>query len=130
MSRYCLDTSAYSRFQRGEGSVVDLIDSASWLGLPAIVLGELWTGFLRGSQPERNAGNLREFVGHSVVEVIAIDEEIARIYGEIVNDLREQGRPLPTNDVWIAAAAIRSGAPVLTFDSHFESISRVGTRLL
>ncbi|HEY3567135.1 MAG TPA: hypothetical protein VGP73_04305 [Thermoanaerobaculia bacterium] len=47
MSRYCLDTSAYSHFKRGDPAVVDLIDRADWLGLPSIALGELWIGFLQ-----------------------------------------------------------------------------------
>ena len=49
MSRYCLDTSAYSHFKRGDPAVVDLIDRADWLGLPSIALGEIWIGFLLGN---------------------------------------------------------------------------------
>lgn len=54
MRRYCLDTSAYGFFNRGDQAVVEIIDSADWLGLPAVTLGELETGFLLGSRRKEN----------------------------------------------------------------------------
>lgn len=68
MSRYCLDTSAYSRFQRGDRQVVELLDRAEWVGVPAVVLGELWTGFLLGSRAEANRIALQRFLAHPAVE--------------------------------------------------------------
>ena len=130
MSRFCLDTSAYSHFKRGDSRVVDLIDSAEWLGLPAVVLGELWIGFLLGGHIERNASELRDFLASPVVELVLVDEDVSRIYAEIVVDLRRTGTPVPTNDVWVAAAAARAGATVLTYDSHFRAISRVGSMVV
>ena len=130
MTRLCLDTSAYSNFQRGEPRVVDLVDRAGWIGVPGVVVGELWAGFLHGSRPEQNAGELETFLRHAVVEVLRVDEHVARIYGEIVDDLRRKGRPLPTNDVWVAATAAHAGAVVLTFDEHFRAVERVGTIVL
>lgn len=130
MSRYCLDTSAYSRFQRGNPNLVDLLDQAEWVGVPTVTLGELRTGFLQGRHRARNESELREFLANPVVEVLAVDEEASRHYAEIVVDLRRTGTPLPTNDIWIAAAAARWGALVLTFDHHFEKIARVGSVVL
>ena len=130
MTRLCLDTSAYSNFQRGHPAAVAHVDRAEWIGLPSVVLGELWAGFLLGVHTDRNAKELGEFLDHPVVEVVRSDAEAARIYGEIVVDLRRKGTPLPTNDVWIAAAAARAGAAVLTFDAHFREITRVGVLVL
>lgn len=130
MSRYCLDTSAYSRFQTGEPRVVALLDEAEWIGVPAVVLGELWAGSLQGKRVEANSRDLHEFLRHPLVHELPVDREVARIFGEIVADLRSRGAPLPTNDVWVAATAARAGAAVLTFDSHFGKIGRVGTLLL
>lgn len=59
MNRICLDTSAYSHFRRGEARTVQVIDSAEWVGLPSIVLGELWAGFLLGTRTERNVAELQ-----------------------------------------------------------------------
>jgi tRNA(fMet)-specific endonuclease VapC len=130
VSRWCLDTSAYSHFKRGERPAVDAIDSAEWVGVPTVVLGELWSGFLQGRHLERNRTELEEFLSSPFVEVLPVDDQVARIYAEIVVDLRRRATPLPTNDIWIAAIASRAGGTVLTYDGHFTSITRVGSVVL
>ena len=130
MTRICLDTSAYSNFQRGQSGAVELIDAADWIGMPSVTLGELWAGFLLGRRVESNAAQLREFLAHPVVKIVKVDDDVAQIYGEIVVDLRTRGEPLPTNDIWIAATAARAGATVLTSDAHFRAIARVGAVVL
>ena len=130
MSRYCLDTSAYSHFKRGHPRVVEIIDGADWIGVPAVVVGELWVGFLLGERLERNEAELAEFLRHPVVEELPMDGEVGRVYAEIVVALRKNGTALPSNDIWIAAAAARAGATVLTYDSHFSAIARAGSLVL
>jgi predicted nucleic acid-binding protein len=130
MSRLCLDTSAYSHFKRGDPSVVELLDSAEWIGMPAIVLGELRVGFLLGSRATANESELREFLAVPVVEIVGVDAEVSRHYAEIVVDLRRAGTPISTNDIWIAATAAREGALVVSYDNHFRAISRVGSVIL
>ncbi len=130
MTRFCLDTSAYSNFSRGEPRVVAHLDAAHWIGVPSIVLGELWAGFLGGSRPAANNAQLDEFLAHPAVEVVATDGNVARVYAEVFADLRAQGRPVPTNDLWIAATAVHVGATLLTFDAHFRGITRVGAVVL
>lgn len=130
MSRYCLDTSAYSHFKRGEERVAALLDGAEWIGMPAITLGELRSGFLLGGRREANEAELREFLSNPVVEELRVDGEASRHYAEIVVDLRRAGTPIPTNDIWIAAVAAREGALVVTYDPHFDRIARVGSVIL
>lgn len=130
MSRYCLDTSAYAQFKRGEADVVTLISGAKWVGVPVVVLGELRAGFLLGNRVEQNESELREFLDHPATAVLDVDEETSLLYAEIVLALRRAGTPIPTNDVWIAALAARDGATVLTYDSHFSTIARIGVRIL
>lgn len=130
MRRYCLDTSAYSFFNRGDQAVVELIDSADWLGLPAVTLGELETGFLLGSRRKENQDVLREFMENPVVEEIPVHSAIAGVYAEIVVTLRRAGNPIPTNDIWIAASAHYTNSAVLTYDSHFELIAQVRSVVL
>lgn len=125
MSRYCLDTSAYSNFKRGDTQVVALVDGAEWLGLSSIALGEIWIGFLGGGRLEQNQADLAEFLSSPLVEELAIDHETGRIYAEMVVSLRRAGTPVPSNDIWIAAAAVQAGVPVVTYDGHFESIRQV-----
>ena len=130
MSRYCLDTSAYSHLMRGDPEVARLVDQAEWIGMPAITAGELRTGFLFGRRRLENESELVEFLNHPVVQLVPVDLEVSRLFAEIVVDLRRAGRPLPTNDIWIAASSARAGALVLTFDRHFEEIARVGSVVL
>ena len=130
MTRICLDTSAYSHFKRGHAPSVESIASAKTVFVPAIVLGELRTGFRLGRNAEENERSLAAFVSSPSVEVIDVDDEVASIYAELIVDLRRAGTPLPTNDIWIAACAIREGATVLTYDEHFTEIRRAGASIL
>lgn len=127
MTSFCLDTSAYSNFRRGNEEVASLLDRAELVGVPTIALGELRTGFLLGSKHRRNEAELEAFLDNPVVEVFSVDSETSRHYAGIVAELRKAGTPVPTNDIWIAAIAARSGTTVLTCDDHFERIGRVGS---
>ena len=130
MSRYALDTSAYGAFRRQDPRVITLIDEASWIGMPSIVLGELFSGFANGTRTRQNQDLLQSFLAHPVVETLAVDESVASIYSELLTALRQQGTPIPTNDIWIAATAIRHGAPLVTSDQHFHRVVRLATILL
>ena len=110
--------------------MVELMDAAEWIGLPAIAMGELRTGFLLGGRAEENEAELREFLDNPVVVELPVEGEVSRHFAEIVVELRRSGAPLPSNDLWIAATAARHGALVLTYDRHFERISRVGSIVL
>lgn len=107
-----------------------LLDGAERVGVPAITLGELRAGFRLGGREERNEAELAEFLANPVVEVLALDAEASRHYGQIVADLRRAGTPVPTNHIWIAATAARHGSTVLTYDDHFARIVRVGSVVL
>jgi tRNA(fMet)-specific endonuclease VapC len=128
--RLCVDTSAYSRFKGGDAPVVQHLDSAAWIGVPTVVLGELEAGFRLGRHRERNLDELERFLSHPSVDVVVVDRDVARLYGEIVIDLRRRGTPLPTNDVWIAACAARTAATLLTYGRHFATVDRIGVLLL
>ena len=130
MTRYVLDTSGYSHFKRGDAEIVEIVDGAEWIGVPSIVLGELWTGFALGRRKKDNERELREFLSNPAVEELTVDAAVARVYAEIVVSLRETGTPLPVNDIWIAACAAKAGASVLTYDAHFRKIRRVGSIVL
>lgn len=130
MRRICLDTSGYSHFKHNDPQVVRIVSEAREVGLPVIALGELGAGFLRGSRQRENERELRRFLSYPVVRVLVVDEEGASLYAQIVQELREAGTPIPTNDIWIGALAAREGATVVTYDHHFEHIRRVGSVIL
>lgn len=130
MSRYCLDTVAYSHFKRGEENVAAILDRADWIGVPVIVIGELCAGFAKGSRLQKNLDELDDFLGLPVVETLPVDRRVAEVFGEIIEDLRRKGRPIPVNDIWIAATSFCAGATLLTWDAHFRTIPRVGALVL
>ena len=110
--------------------MVDALSHASWVGVAAIVLGELRAGFLAGGQAQKNEAELERFLANPVVKVLDVEDDAATAYAEIVIALRRAGTPLPSNDIWIAAVAAREGASVLTYDEHFTLVARVSTHLL
>jgi tRNA(fMet)-specific endonuclease VapC len=130
MSRYCLDTVAYSHFKRNEPRVVSLLDRAEWIGVPAIVLGELFAGFEQGKHAAKNVAELEEFLSVPVVEVLPVDRLTAEIFGKFLADLRRRGRPIPVNDIWIAATCARAGATLITWDAHFRELPLIGSLIL
>jgi len=130
VSRVCLDTSAYSNFCRGCEQVVEILDRARNVYVPAVVLGELRAGFTLGRRRDANEVQLQRFLAEPVVEILDIDDEASSVYADLWVALRSAGTPVPTNDVWIAAVAVRHGATVLTYDHHFELIARVGAHIL
>ncbi len=130
MSSICLDTSAYSHFKRGDRRAVEAITRATAVLVPTIVLGELRVGFRLGTRADENEVELGRFLAHDVVTVVEVDDDVATIYADILVDLRRAGTPVPTNDVWIGAAAVRMGASVVTYDAHFEKMRRVSVRRL
>ncbi|MDZ7638641.1 MAG: type II toxin-antitoxin system VapC family toxin [Bryobacterales bacterium] len=127
MSRIVLDTSAYVQFAAGHPEAVSAVMSATWVGVPTVLLGELHLGFALGTKRSANESFLQNFLGNPAVEVLPVTDDSARVYGEIVADLRRSGRPIPVNDAWIAAVAVQHGATLLTFDRHFLSVETLRT---
>ena len=118
-----LDTSAYVGFKRNVVDAVEIIVGAELILLSPVVLGELMFGFRNGSRFKENMEDLNTFMLHDSVEVIQIGKVTSDRYSRIAAQLRQQGTPIPTNDIWIAAQAMEHGAEVITSDQHFEKIS-------
>jgi predicted nucleic acid-binding protein len=125
MRRVFVDTSAYSAFMRGHAGVTQVLQEADDICVSPIVLGELRAGFLRGGRPAKNEQELKTFLSSPRVRVVAIEEETAVRYAAILNTLWEEGTPVPTNDIWIAASAMQHGLVLLTADAHFQRIRHV-----
>lgn len=120
--RICIDTSSYSLLKRGDSFTVSLLEKADEVLVPAIVLGELYAGFYMGTHTEKNSSELEAFLKKPGVTVVDVDIHIAQRYGHLVKTLKNQGAPLPTNDVWIASIAFETGAKLHTRDSHFQQV--------
>ncbi|TAK74534.1 MAG: type II toxin-antitoxin system VapC family toxin [Gammaproteobacteria bacterium] len=120
-----LDTNAYTAFKRGHEEVLSILQHADTIGMSSIVLGELTSGFLVGSKYKRNMDELNQFLDSPHVHIFSIDEETVAFYAKIYATLRQKGKPVPTNDLWIAAATLQQGCKLCTFDNHFQSIDNL-----
>ncbi len=120
--KLCLDTNIYSALKNGIQSVIELLENADEINIPAIVLGELYSGFYLGNRLKKNINELNEFLNLPGVYTINIDKSISERYGVLIKILKENGTPIPTNDVWIAATTLEKGAKLASFDSHFQKI--------
>lgn len=125
MRRVLLDTSAYSAFMRGSEASAALVREADEIHVTPVVLGELRAGFRGGRYRRKNEDELSAFLDSPRVVVDAIDEDTSIRYAEIVASLRTAGRPVPANDVWIAASAMQHGLVVVTTDAHFSRIPTI-----
>ena len=117
-----LDTSAYSALCRGNQAILDVVRQSETIALPAVVLGELHSGFRAGNRYKENTAQLTHFLSKPSVRVLHVTEETALRYAEVDVYLRKRGRPIPRNDVWIAASALEHGLQLLTLDVHFREV--------
>lgn len=130
MSRLLIDTSGYAHFKRNSAEAVTAIQQASELLLPTIVLGELQFGFELGSRTKQNQQDLNTFLGSPRATIVDVTEQTSKFYANLAVYLRQQGKPIPSNDVWIAALAMQHGATLLTADKHFTFLPQILTNLI
>jgi len=130
VKRLVIDTSAYSHMRGGHPELLDLLSAAEALLIPVTVLGELEGAFELGSRAKANRQALTEFLSEPFVLILESTPDIARHYGQIYARQRRSGRPVPVNDMWIAASAIDSGGHLLTFDKDFGRIEGLDCTIL
>ena len=122
MRRLLIDTNIYSYALRGDDDVVDVLRKSEQIGISVISIGELLSGFKGGGREKKNREELEIFLDSPRVVVYPMDEDTSEFYAEILNNLREIGKPVPTNDIWIAAIAFQNGLKLYTKDIHFKTI--------
>jgi tRNA(fMet)-specific endonuclease VapC len=117
-----LDTNAYVAFKQGQPEALDIVQRAAHLALSSTVLGELLAGFAVGSREAKNRAELQQFLESDRVHILLVDEGTAAYYATVYRLLRNKGRPIPTNDMWIAASALQHGYVLFSYDGHFEHV--------
>ena len=118
--RILLDTSVAIALLSGDVAVTERLLQAREVYLPIIALGELYLGALKSKRMDDNVARIDELA--SGVGIRGCDMETARDYAAIKNRLRIQGKPIPENDVWIAAIARQHGLTLVTRDAHFAVV--------
>ena len=117
-----IDTNIYSLSKRGDPRIVSILQKSPQIGISTISLAELYSGFKGGSREDANKWELKEFLDSPRVRIFPIDEKTAEYYGVVLSELRRIGKPIPTNNIWIAACAMSSGIGLLTRDEHFRFV--------
>lgn len=128
--RILLDTNAYSALRRGDERIADSVRGAETVYFSMVVVAELLAGFRHGRRPAENRAKLAEFLADPAAEELPVTRETAEHFAAIWAELRSKGRPIPTNDIWIASHARQTGAELVTFDGHFREVAGLSCRWL
>ena len=122
MKRILIDTNIYSYALRGIPDVINTIQKANEICISSISIGELLFGFKNGSREQEMREELEIFLDAPRVQIRYISETTAEFYADILTLLRKKGKPIPTNDIWIAAVAFQHGLKLFSKDRHFDNI--------
>jgi tRNA(fMet)-specific endonuclease VapC len=123
--RFLLDTNIIIAIFASDAAVKTCLVEADEVFVSSIAIGELCFGARRSARVQDNLARVDDFAINNVV--LACDTETARQYGEIKERLHARGRPIPENDIWIAAIALQHDLTLVTRDAHFEAVD--GLRL-
>ncbi|HKH46490.1 MAG TPA: type II toxin-antitoxin system VapC family toxin [Thermoanaerobaculia bacterium] len=123
--RLALDTNRYTDLCRGVAEIVALVETADAVFLPFIALGELRAGFSMGKRGAENEGVLRRFLMKPGVAILFADDQTTHHYAAVFRQLRHQGTPIPTNDVWIAALVLQHNLVLCDRDGHFDHLPQI-----
>lgn len=115
-----LDTNALSALFAGDPDLGRLLEAADRHHLPAIVIGEYRYGLMRSRNRRAVSVLFDSLIRESIV--LRVDERTAETYAHVRTELREKGRPIPENDVWIAALARQHQTAVVSQDAHFDEV--------
>jgi tRNA(fMet)-specific endonuclease VapC len=123
--KLALDANRYTDLCRGDASVVETVELAHEVWLPFVVLGELRAGFAVSSQGPQNEAVLRRFLLKAGVSVLYADDQTTYHYAALYRQLRQQGTPIPTNDMWIAALVLQHSLVLCARDTHFDLLPQL-----
>ena len=123
--RIALDANRYTDFVRNDAPAVKIISGAARVFFPFVVLGELRAGFAGGSRAKVNEAILAKVLASPRVEVLYPDQETTHHYAVLYQQLRRQGTPIPSNDLWISALVVQHGLVLFARDAHFDHLPQI-----
>jgi tRNA(fMet)-specific endonuclease VapC len=118
--RFLLDTNIIIALFNGDPDVEARLQGSAEVFLSSVVLGELYFGAARSGRPEANKARVQDFAASC--PLVGTDEGTALEYGRVKTGLKRKGKPIPENDVWIAASAFQHDLVLVTRDGHFASV--------
>ena len=123
--RVALDTNRYVDLCKGVAETVALLEAAEVVVMPFVVLAELRAGFAHGRRQVENERILRRFLLTEGVAVSFADDQTTHHYASLYRQLRKQGTPIPTNDLWLAALVLQHNLALHARDAHFEHLPQL-----
>lgn len=120
-----IDTNRYVDFCRGDARALEIVRLSAKIHMPYVTLAELRAGFLCGSKSLENEKILAKFLNSPRVEIIYPDEQTTHHYARLFFQLRKQGTPIPTNDIWIAALTVQFNLHLFARDRHFDHLPQI-----
>lgn len=120
---FLLDTNIVIALSVGDDAVIKRLKDDVTVFLPSIVIGELFFGAFRSTLIEENLARVAELAAGNTV--LVCDATTARHYGRVKNQLRELGRPIPENDIWISATALQHNLTLISRDAHFSEVEEL-----
>lgn len=118
--KVALDTNIAIAALNGEPAVINKLQNLSQIFLPLPVVGELLFGALNSQRAETNLSRIQQLIQRSMI--LQMGSETASLYAKTRISLKQRGRPIPENDVWIAASCLEHHVVLMTNDTHFKSI--------
>jgi tRNA(fMet)-specific endonuclease VapC len=123
--RLAIDTNRYRDLCDGKRDVVERLETAEAIYMPFVVLAELRAGFAAGTKGRANERMLHRFLAQSGVEVLHSTDTTTRSYAALYRQLRTQGTPIPTSDVWIAAIVVEHDLALYSRDARFQALPQL-----
>jgi len=123
--RVALDTNRYVDLCKGEVATQSLLEEAETVFLPFVVVGELRAGFAHGRRQAENERTLRRFLLKPGVDALFADDQTTHHYAAVFRQLRKQGTPIPTNDMWLAALVLQHNLALHARDAHFDHLPQL-----
>ena len=123
--RIALDTNRYVDLCRGVDETVSLVEEAEAVILPFVVVAELRAGFVHGRRQADNERILRRFLFKDGVRVLFADDQTTHHYASVYRQLRQQGTPIPTNDIWLASLVLQHNLALHARDVHFDHLPQI-----
>ncbi len=118
-----LDTSIVIRFLNGDVAITERVLTLPEIVLPMVVVGELLFGAENSTRPLQNLPRYLEFISACVV--VPLGRETATVYAQTRLGLKRKGRPIPMNDVWIAAQCLEHNWVLVTDDTDFNYVDEL-----
>ncbi len=123
--RVALDTNRYTDLFLRVAETITVVEQAESVALPFVVVGELRAGFGHGRRQAENEAALRRFLAKADVRVLFPDDQTTHHYAGVYRQLRKQGSPIPTNDMWIAALVLQHNIALHARDKHFDNLPQL-----